>query len=51
MHNILTILLQAQTNAISGKIEVVIAVIAALFVGVVAYLVYLDKKIKKLEDK
>ncbi len=33
------------------KFYVVVAVIAILFVGMVAYLISLDKKIKNLENK
>jgi CcmD family protein len=33
----------------SGKIYVVIAVIAVIFLGIVGYLVMLDRKISKLE--
>lgn len=35
----------------SGKIYVVIIAIALIFVGIVAYLVILDRKIGKLEDE
>ncbi len=34
-----------------GKIYVVVAVIAAVFVGIVIFLVYLDRKLTKLEDQ
>ena len=33
-----------------GKIYVVTAVIAIIFVAIVAYLVVIDRKVKKLED-
>jgi len=32
-----------------GKIWVVVAVIAVVFVGIIAYLVLLDRKIRKIE--
>ena len=35
----------------SGKIYVVVAVIVAIFLGIVAFLLYLDKKITKLENQ
>ncbi len=35
----------------SGKINVVIAVIAVVFVLVVIYLISIDRKLKKLEDR
>jgi CcmD family protein len=34
-----------------GKIWVVIAVIASVFIGIVMYLIYLDKRLKKLENE
>lgn len=34
-----------------GKIYVVVAVIVALFIGIVVFLVYLDRKLTKLEDQ
>lgn len=33
----------------SGKIYVVVAVLVLIFAGLIAYLVYLDIKVKKLE--
>lgn len=33
----------------SGKIYVVVIIIAIIFLGIVAYLVHLDRKISKLE--
>ncbi|MEM6966390.1 MAG: CcmD family protein [Bacteroidota bacterium] len=33
-----------------GKIYVVIAVIAAIFVGIILFLVYLERKLTKLES-
>lgn len=34
-----------------GKIYVVVAVIVAVFIGIVIFLVYLDRKLTKLEDQ
>ncbi len=35
----------------SGKIYVVIAVILAVFIGIVVFLVYLDRRLTKLENQ
>ncbi len=35
----------------NGKIYVVITVIAIIFTGIIAYLIYIDRKISKLEKK
>ena len=35
----------------NGKIYVVVAVLATIFAGIFAYLVYLDRKISKLEKE
>lgn len=35
----------------TGKIYVVVAVIVAIFVGIVAFLMYLDRKLTKLENQ
>ncbi|GAB5551273.1 MAG: hypothetical protein Sapg2KO_08640 [Saprospiraceae bacterium] len=35
----------------TGKIYVVVAVIVAIFIGIVAFLMYLDKKLTKLENQ
>ncbi len=35
----------------SGKINVVVTVVAAVFVLIVIYLISIDRKLKKLEDK
>ena len=48
--------LAAQTTAPDfmrsiGKIYVVVAVIVAIFLGLVAYLIYLDRKLTKLENQ
>jgi CcmD family protein len=57
LHIISSILLQAtHSNEMpdaesTGKFYVVVAVIAILFAGITAYLVSLDRKIKKLEKK
>lgn len=34
-----------------GKIYVVVAVIVAVFIGIVFFLIYLDRKLTKLEDQ
>jgi hypothetical protein len=34
-----------------GKIYVVILVLATIFAGIIAFLIYLERKIKKLENK
>ncbi len=34
-----------------GKMYVVVAVIAAIFLGIVVYLIRLDRKLTKLEDQ
>lgn len=33
----------------NGKIYVVVAVLATIFVGIIVYLIYIDKKLSKLE--
>ncbi|MEL6638015.1 MAG: CcmD family protein [Bacteroidota bacterium] len=35
----------------TGKIYVVVAVIVAIFIGLVFFMVYLDKKLTKLENQ
>lgn len=35
----------------SGKIYVVVAVIVAIFIGIVLFLVYLDRRLTKLENQ
>lgn len=35
----------------SGKIYVVVAVVALIFLGIIAYLIYLDKRLHSLEQK
>lgn len=45
------IMLQVNTETYNSKFEVVVGVIAIIFVGIVAYLISLDRKMKKLEDK
>ena len=35
----------------SGKIYVVVAVIAVIFLGIATYLIYLDKRLSKLEKE
>lgn len=49
-------LLHAQTDSPDfmrsiGKIYVVVAVILAIFIGIVIFLVYLDRKLTKLENQ
>ncbi|MCU0348208.1 MAG: CcmD family protein [Saprospiraceae bacterium] len=34
-----------------GKMYVVVAVILAIFIGIIIYLVHLDRKLTKLEDQ
>jgi CcmD family protein len=34
-----------------GKIYVVVAVILSIFIGIVVFLIYLDRKLTKLENK
>ncbi|MEM0992671.1 MAG: CcmD family protein [Bacteroidota bacterium] len=34
-----------------GKIYVVVAVIVVVFIGIIAFLIYLDRKLTKLEDQ
>ena len=34
-----------------GKIYVVVAVIVAIFIGIVLFLIYLDRKLAKLENQ
>ena len=41
----------ADTMRANGKIYVVVAVLATIFAGIFAYLVYLDRKIGKLEKE
>jgi len=52
----LNILLQVQQHSAdmadaqgTGKIEVVVGVLAVIFAGIVAYMISVDRKIKKLE--
>lgn len=35
----------------TGKIYVVVAVIVAIFIGLVFFLLYLDRRLTKLEDQ
>jgi CcmD family protein len=39
----------ADTMRANGKIYVVVAVLATIFAGIFAYLIYLDRKISKAE--
>lgn len=34
-----------------GKMYVVVAVIVAVFIGIIAFLIYLDRKLTKLENQ
>jgi len=34
-----------------GKIYVVVAVILAIFIGIIVFLIYLERKLTKLEDQ
>lgn len=52
---LLTIDLSAQTESpdfmhSTGKIYVVIAVLVAIFLGIIGFLVYLERKLTKLES-
>lgn len=49
-------LLKAQTDnndfiRSMGKMYVVVAVIVAIFIGIVLFLIYLDRRLTKLEDQ
>jgi len=35
----------------TGKIYVVVAVIVAIFIGIIFFLIYLDRKLTKLENQ
>jgi uncharacterized membrane protein len=41
----------ADTMRSEGKIYVVVAIILVIFFGLIAYLVYTNRKISKLEDR
>jgi CcmD family protein len=41
----------ADTMRAEGKIYVVVAIILVIFFGLIAYLVYTDRKISKLEER
>lgn len=52
----ITVSLSAQSNDVdfmrsTGKIYVVVAVIVAIFIGIVLFLLYLDRKLTKLENQ
>ena len=55
MNSILnTILLQTQVSTeqvATHKFEVTVAVIAVIFIGIVGYLISIDRKLSKLEKK
>ncbi len=40
-----------ETMFASGKINVVLAVVGVIFVGIVVYLFIMDKRLRKLEKK
>lgn len=49
-----TILLQADAAPVlqsTQKMEVVVAVIAVLFAGILAYMISVDRRLKKLENE
>jgi len=53
---LLSLSLSAQNDAPDfmrsiGKIYVVVAVIIAIFIGIVLFLIYLDRKLTKLENQ
>lgn len=54
---LLSILIQVQQSAVQANAEdthkffVPVMVIAVIFLGIVAYMISLDRKIKKLENK
>jgi CcmD family protein len=41
----------ADTMRAEGKIYVVIAVIALVFAGIAAYLIYIDRKVSRIENE
>jgi len=41
----------ADTMRSNGKIYVVVVIVAIIFIGIVAYLIYIDRKLSKLEKK
>lgn len=41
----------ADTMRTNGKIYVVVAVLATIFAGIFAYLIYIDRKITRLEKE
>lgn len=41
----------ADTFRQEGKIYVVISVIALIFIGLVGFMIYLERKVKRLENK
>jgi CcmD family protein len=41
----------ADTFRSEGKIYIVIAIIAVIFIGLIIYLVSIDRKLKKLEER
>jgi CcmD family protein len=51
VNNILLQVQEAPVLQSTQKIEVVIGVIAVVFAGIVAYMISVDRRLKKLEDK
>lgn len=51
INNILLQVQEAPVLQATQKIEVVIGVIAVVFAGIVAYMISVDRRLKKLEDK
>ena len=45
------LILQTLAQPKTDKFEVVLGVVGIIFIGLVAYLISLDRKIKKLENK
>jgi CcmD family protein len=41
----------ADTLRANGKIYNVVAVVSIVFIGIALYLFYIDRKVKKIEDK
>jgi len=59
LFSFLSVIAQAQTDSVpmadelraNGKIFVVIGVIAMIFIAIVVFLVIIERRLKKLEDK
>jgi hypothetical protein len=48
---LIEVLLQMQPEQSTQKFEVVVGVIALVFIGIVAYLIATDIKLRKMEEK